>query len=244
MLLGFDFFLAHVLNIASSPQRQPSSILSPYASKRLDGERRHVCSLNLSLPLQNTGSILQRRFMECSKTCEKKNNTPQDQQCLVFKVQVFEKPGGIISAHTLRMPCRAGVCAPRYSRFILEDCLACKRDPVAAERAVMRGELDRIQQLKFLDERASWIGFEFGQLFWNDSVSKMTALYEERQLLSSGGGRRSCWKVWMKRAYLLCQYVDSYSSRYVRGTSRTGLIVGAMSGKGYDAEPGGLKDYW
>lgn len=104
--------------------------------------------------------------MECSKTCEKKKkNTSQDQQCLVFKVQVFEKPGGIINAHTLRMPCRAGVCAPHYSRFILEDCLACKRDPVAAERAVMRGELDRIQQLKFLDERASWIGFEFGQLF-------------------------------------------------------------------------------
>ena len=63
------------------------------------------------------------------------------------------------------MPCRSGVCAPHYSRFVLEDGLACKRDPVAAKRAVMRVELDRIQQLKFLDERATWIGFEFRQLF-------------------------------------------------------------------------------
>lgn len=102
--------------------------------------------------------------MECSITCEK-NNTPQDQHSLAFKVQVFEKPGWIISAHTLWMPCRAGVCAPNYSRFILEDGLACKRDPVAAKRAVMRGELDGIQQLEFLDERAIRIGFEFGQLF-------------------------------------------------------------------------------
>lgn len=47
----------------------------------------------------------------------------------------------------------------------------------------------------------------------------------------------------MNRAYLLCQYVDSYSSRYIRGTSRTRFIVGAVSGKGYDAEPRGLKDY-
>lgn len=53
------------------------------------------------------------------------------------------------------MPCEAGVRGPNYSRFILKDRIACKRDPVAAERAVSRLEFDRIQQLECLDERAT-----------------------------------------------------------------------------------------
>ena len=68
--------------------------------------------------------------------------------------------------HTLWMSCGAGVSAPHYSRFVLEDSLGFKRDPVTTERAVVRSEFDRIQQLKFLDERATGTGLEFGQLFF------------------------------------------------------------------------------
>ncbi len=63
------------------------------------------------------------------------------------------------------MPCRASVYAPHYSRFVLEDNIGRKHDPVATEEAVARGVFDRRQQLKFLEERAIGIGFEFGQLF-------------------------------------------------------------------------------
>lgn len=46
-----------------------------------------------------------------------------------------------------------------------------------------------------------------------------------------------------ERACLLCQHVSAYSSGYVRGTSRAGLIIGAVSGEGCDAEPRRFKDY-
>lgn len=144
------------------------------------------------------------------------------------------------------MPCRAGVYAPHYSRFIMKDGLAFNRGPVAAERAVTRVEWDRIQQLKFLSERATGSGFEFGQLISYNSGKQMTdcPLSGEDNCYLGEGGRYSSWKVWMKRAYLLCQYVKSYSSRYVWRTSSTDLIVGAASGKGCDAEPRGVEVYW
>ncbi len=78
---------------------------------------------------------------------------------------IFENWG---YAHTSRVPCRAGVYAPHYSRLVLEDRLALERDPVAGEGAVARSEFDRnsrSQLLKFFEERAAGIGSEFGQLF-------------------------------------------------------------------------------
>lgn len=42
---------------------------------------------------------------------------------------------------------------------------------------------------------------------------------------------------------LLCKHIGAYGSRYIGGTSRVGLIVGAMSGEGRDTEPRRIKDY-
>lgn len=82
--------------------------------------------------------------MEYGKFCKK--HASRSAFSLASKelnLQFFEKLGDD-NARTLRMPCGAGVCAPNYSRFVLEDSLACKRDPVAAERAVARLEFDWI----------------------------------------------------------------------------------------------------
>lgn len=72
------------------------------------------------------------------------------------------------------MACLASIYAPHYDCLVLQDSIGLDHDPVAGPGAVARGVIDRdtrIQLLKSLDERAVFIGLEFGQLFVRNLVS-------------------------------------------------------------------------